>query len=217
MADLSSLDITAPAATTAVSDGDDRIRETREAVVTSFGGTDAGVGAPAPEHYLRGAHKLPHGAPGARPVVGHAGRVFFDTTNDRIELDDGSAWNHVHAVAVREGMSATVGALQTAETTVQSVAVDIGVGSHLLVQGSFRLVGSLSGVIYYGIKLNGIGNFLDPGEMAWDVATGAYYTTVPFAAFMATPPAGPTTVTLRMRIVGGAILMDYRMLVVQVL
>lgn len=92
MADLSTLDETVPGSSDAVSGGDDTIRDTRLAVKTSFGGTDAGTGTQTSEHYLKGFHKFPNGTTAARPAAGNAGRVYINTQTTTLERDSGSAW-----------------------------------------------------------------------------------------------------------------------------
>jgi hypothetical protein len=97
MADLSTLDDTVPPKSEKISLGDDRIRETREAIIASFG-TLAGVGPATSEHYLKGAHKIPRGGPGARPPVENLGRIYINTTDEWFEVDNGSNFDQLHTV-----------------------------------------------------------------------------------------------------------------------
>lgn len=82
MADLSTLDPLAPPGSEDRSLGDDRIRETRAAILGSFG----------IEHALTGEHKFLMGALSGIPTAGHAGRLFVDTTNNQVLIDDGAKW-----------------------------------------------------------------------------------------------------------------------------
>jgi hypothetical protein len=98
MADLSTLDDTVPPKTEKVSLGDDRIRETRDTLITSFGKTLPGTGAATSEHYLKGAHKIPRGV---RPAVGNSGRMYINLTDGWFELDDGLNFNQLHTVGLK--------------------------------------------------------------------------------------------------------------------
>lgn len=87
MADLSTLDVTQPPDSQAVSQGAARIRETRDATVTSFG----------IEHALAGMHKIPLGTTAARPAAGNAGRLYINTDLGLLQYDSGSAWLNLSA------------------------------------------------------------------------------------------------------------------------
>ena len=136
MADLSTLDVASPGATDPVGEGDDRIRETRSALATSFGGVDGGAGTAVSEHYLKGFHKFPRGAVGARPAAGNAGRIYLNTTDKRIELDTGSAWGLCNAVGVGIGTcTAPAQLFGTSYVDIAGMAVtmDVLTGSRLLI------------------------------------------------------------------------------------
>ena len=77
MADLSTLDETKPASSDLVSEGDDRIRETRVAIKTSF----------AIEHALGGVHKFNVGNTASRPAAGNVGRIYVNTQTNKIDYD----------------------------------------------------------------------------------------------------------------------------------
>ena len=87
--DLTDLDPTLPLATDLVSEGDDRMREERLKIRNW-----ADV-----EHHRDGPHKIPFGAPGVRPAAGHAGRLFVNTTDSELELDNGSSWLTIASAA----------------------------------------------------------------------------------------------------------------------
>jgi hypothetical protein len=98
MADLSTLDATQPPDTQAVSQGAARIRETRAAILGSFG-TTAGAGGTQTEHFWNGVHKFPNGAVGARPAAGNSGRLFINNSANRFQLDNGSSWVTLHPIS----------------------------------------------------------------------------------------------------------------------
>lgn len=83
MVDLSTLDELSPRDSDPVSQGDDAIRQTREAIKTTM----------ALEHDLAsGVHKIPSGASSVRPVAGKAGRLFMNTQTGVLEYDTGTEW-----------------------------------------------------------------------------------------------------------------------------
>lgn len=83
MADLSTIDITKPQDSDAVSAGASRMREERAAIVGSF----------SSEHSITGPHAFLLGNEAALPAAGTRGRIFLDTTQGKILLDDGANWN----------------------------------------------------------------------------------------------------------------------------
>lgn len=139
MADLSTLDSASPAATDPVSEGDDKIRETRLATKTSFGGTDAGTGTQASEHYLLGAHKFPSGAAGARPTAGNANRLFLNTTDRRIERDTGSLWELLAAVPIYYGTNAGTAVTAPSSLVLQVTGIDVPSNGRLLILGTLNV------------------------------------------------------------------------------
>jgi hypothetical protein len=83
MVDLSTLDENTPRDTESVSLGDDAIRQTRAAMKTTL----------ALEHDLEtGVHRIPTGPSGSRPPAGKQGRLFLNTTTQKLEYDTGSEW-----------------------------------------------------------------------------------------------------------------------------
>lgn len=140
MADLSTLDSAVPASTDAVADGDDTIRATREAVKTSFGGTDSGTGAQLSEHYLLGFHKFPMGATATRPTAGNAGRVFIDTDYYRVERDTGSEWAMLNASQVYQETGSLVTNITTSWKTLVTKAINVPKGGRVVAYGMALLI-----------------------------------------------------------------------------
>lgn len=152
MADLSTLDVTQPPDSQAVSQGAARIRETRAATVTSFG----------IEHALTGEHQLAHGATGTNPAAGHAGRLFIDTSRLRIQFDTGSAWVDISGGSTLSYVTAAV----TANLTGITAATTICTLPALLCLGGRVQIGGTMGV--HAIDLGGI-----PNDMLVQVLRGA--------------------------------------------
>src|SRR5438034_924130 len=82
MADLSTLDPTAPLDTDPASQGALQIRTERADI----------LGWAAVEHALTGPHKIPNGNTASRPAAGNAGRLFINTDLNALQYDTGSAW-----------------------------------------------------------------------------------------------------------------------------
>lgn len=125
MADLSTLDATKPLPGDLVSEGDDRIRETRVAVLTSF----------AVEHALGGVHKLRVGNAASRPAAGNVGRIYLNTENEWIEYDTGVVFNHLHALnaQIDSDDSATLtSTVVGVQTTLASLNIVTRSNSHIL-------------------------------------------------------------------------------------
>lgn len=125
MADLTTLDPTQPPDTQSRAQGAARIRETRDAIITSF---DV-------EHHLSGAHQFLFGTVGSRPAAGIDGRIFGNTTGgqERLERDNGSAWRMLNAVQL--GVATTNGSIACpagSGTVIQTLAVDVPTGGRLL-------------------------------------------------------------------------------------
>jgi len=122
MADLSTLDASQPPDTQAVSQGAARIRETRDAAINSFG-SGTGLGGTAAEHYLNGPHKFKSGNQAARPSTGNAGRIYINTTDNRLERDTGSVWNLLNVLPVYDsGLTAGPTTITTSFTTMASIS-----------------------------------------------------------------------------------------------
>src|SRR5574342_1418256 len=97
--DLETLDPLEPQDTRLVSQGAARIRETRDAIITSFRGLgNNGAGGTQAEHRLNGVHKFPNGNIAAIPAAGNLGRIFIDTADGGLGFDTGSAWTFLHSV-----------------------------------------------------------------------------------------------------------------------
>lgn len=162
MADLSTINITQPTDGEAVSNGASRIRETRDAVTTSF---DV-------EHALAGAHTFMYGAPGAKPAAGNAGRMFFDTTNERVQRDDGAVWRMLHAMQGQYVYtSAATGTIATTPTftTIQTVSIDMPRDGKLLWFGLAQFTSSAANVLSLRARADGA-TIIDPQERRFIVA-----------------------------------------------
>lgn len=117
--DLSTLDATQPPDTQVVSQGAQRIRETRDATKTSF----------SLEHSLTGEHMIPSGNTGARPAAGHSGRLYINTQLRRLERDTGSGWTKVQ--------NTTPGSSTLGGTALTTVFQDICGGGRQVDSGGF--------------------------------------------------------------------------------
>lgn len=148
MADLSTLDITAPPDTQAISAGALRIRETRVATVTSF---DV-------EHDLAGRHTFPRGTTAARPAVGKAGSIYFNTDSNLLELDDGSVWRMVHTT-IPSTIASNQITLTLASQSVQTLVVAAPQDSRLLMVAQGVLANPTLGGLnaaQWGLYLDGV-------------------------------------------------------------
>jgi hypothetical protein len=131
MPDLSTIDPAFPAGSDPVGTGDEAIRDTRDAARVSFGGTDPGF-VTSPEHYWKGFHAFPNGDPSLRPVAGNPGRLFFDTFNWFIELDNGVTWEHAHGIGFGTVWDATPAAITTISTTFASIVAPVRSNSNVV-------------------------------------------------------------------------------------
>lgn len=152
MADLSTLDDTQPPDTEAVALGAQRIRETRSAILGSFGG----------EHYLGGQHAFQRGVTASRPAAGLVGHVYFNTDSDMFEIDDGAIWRMVHTTQVStSGVGSSVN-LSTVYQGIQSLVVAPPVGANMLFFGSGQLTqtsfSTPNDYIDFGMYVDGVLN-----------------------------------------------------------
>lgn len=157
MADLSTISATDPADGEAVSQGASRIRTLVEATKTSF---DV-------EHTLTGAHSFLNGAPASRPAAATAGRVFFDTTNKRLELDSGSAWSILHAVGPTVTYSATpVVVASGGFSTLRTATVDVPTGASVVCLGQWAGSAATTQNMQWRIRVDAT-TVLDPGTITF--------------------------------------------------
>lgn len=126
MADLTTLDPTLPPDTEVASLGASRIRDTRAAILGSFGApADNGFGGTQAEHHLNGPHAIPSGNIGFEPAAGNLGRLFLALLGNGqriIRYDNGSSWISLAASGIEAyitGFSGTLvnGAPTTIATT----------------------------------------------------------------------------------------------------
>ncbi len=133
MADLTTLDATQPSDSESAGAGASRMREERAAILGSFN----------LEHALAGAHAFLRGDQAARPAAGNAGRLYLNTTDKRIERDDGAAWNIANAVQTYSSYvdhDTTTVTLTATYQTIMSVSVDFPAGGFLLALGQFEII-----------------------------------------------------------------------------
>lgn len=130
MADLSTLDPTQPPDTQAVAQGAQRIRETRDSTITSFG----------IEHALTGEHKFPFGDDLARPAAGHAGRLFVNDVSNALEFDNGSAWVSLSSFAGGTGF-VLGGAVTTSSTftDLSTLIYTISLGANVILLAQINI------------------------------------------------------------------------------
>jgi hypothetical protein len=130
MADLTTLNPAFPAGSDPIGTGDEAIRDTRDTVRGSFGGTDSGY-VTAPEHYWKGFHAFPNGHPSFRPVAGNPGRLFFDTSNWFVELDNGVTWEQAHGVKLLTTWDVVPAAITGTPTTFASIVAPVRSNSNI--------------------------------------------------------------------------------------
>ena len=156
MADLSTISDSNPADGEAVSQGASRIRAVVDATQNSFN----------VEHALAGAHAFINGAPGLRPTAGTNGRIFIDTTNNRIERDTGSAWTTLRTVQPYyvAGGAISLGTGSFSSTAAQ--VIDCGASATVFVVFVINSTGGAS----YKTQVLFDSTVLSPGEVTHDVA-----------------------------------------------
>lgn len=166
MADLRDMDPAQPVLSGSVGQGDDQIRDLKLHLKGSFFGAATGpAGAAAPEHYPGGAHKFIYGAPGVRPPAGHAGRIFFDTTNNRVERDDGSVWRLLHVA--QPGFQHVSGplVLTSAYQDLAIVTVDVPTDGIVVAFALGMFTGFANNTGVFAIIADGVTVMLPPGEV----------------------------------------------------
>ena len=191
MADLSTLDATQPVGSDPVSQGDDAIRATRDAVKTSFGGTDTGSGAASSEHYLLGPHKFPNGTTAARPAAGNAGRIYLNTERTWIDRDDGSAWRMANAVAPATGTGSAI-TLTTSHQVLATASVTVPTGGRVVLTAHARFISALTGTVTMRLRSQATFTLVTVGH----TLTGAVSATVPIVYLDQAPTPGAVSYTL---------------------
>jgi hypothetical protein len=197
--DLSDLDILVPAASDPVSGGDDAIRDTRRQVRNW-----ADI-----EHARTGEHTFVVGAPASRPAVGNAGRIWIDTTNKRLERDDGSAWNILHSVYSARAHTDAFAALTGSFSTVQTLAIldaDTSVGGNILVLGRVTFLNSDADTNYTAsLQLKVDGSIINPGAFFGTAFAGVLNAMTIFGLYDSELTANSHTLTLEATSSGGAV------------
>lgn len=191
MADLSTLDETQPEPTDPVGEGDDRIRETREAVKTSF----------AVEHNLNGIHALKSGTTSGRPAAGNAGRPYINTAADRLEFDSGAVWTLLNAIQFNGPFESGSVALTTSNVEVRSVSLsDVLTNSRVLLIGTIKLsniAGVASSVLMAISQSGGAGGTPFPASQIAQMAVGDVVF-VPICLGIASPGTGNITWSVKL-------------------
>lgn len=192
--DLSDLNVAAPAAGDSVSLGDDAIRDTRRQTVNW-----AGI-----EHYLTGEHKIPSGA--AEPAAGKSGRLFLNTTNQRLSRDDGTIWRIMNLVpfgslytsgGVGLTVSPTFALLQTITVVVPAGAL------RLIIVGGIKLtMDGASTVDFTQVKFQFDGSDItQPTDFDFrKPITGSWTNAYTMFGVVDSPTAGTKTVTMSGRL-----------------
>lgn len=185
MADLSSLNPANPADGEAVSQGASRIRDLVTATQTSM---DV-------EHTLAGIHSFINGAPASRPAASTSGRLFIDTTNNRVERDTGSAWAMLNAVSSTYATGGSV-VLTGTYQTLCSVTPDGASGSACLVLWVIQIASNPAGEPRAHVLFDSVE--AAPGvAIALNDADGAPFTWFGWAFQPAGFAAGPHAITLQ--------------------
>lgn len=195
MADLSTIDPLTPIATALVSGGDDEIRELKDMVKTSFGGSDAGDGVQLAEHYLMGMHKFPSGTTAQRPTTGNPGRVYHNTEYRRVERDDAvfGVWAHLNAVTIGADSGAIT--VSTSWQTVCTVSINVIPYGRLLCFATTQWTASLAAEsIQHRIQVDG-SNIANAGTLTQTIAAGVAMGTTVMGYDL-----GPSTGTLSITI-----------------
>jgi hypothetical protein len=200
MADLSTLDDTVPPKSEKISLGDDRIRETREAIIASFG-TLAGVGPTTSEHHLKGAHKIPAGA--VRPGnVENPGRIFINTANEWFEVDNGSNFDQLHTVGTKMSHTGQVAIPIGIFGTMASLPFKVRGDNAVFICVQFNVVPSTHSILVESTAL------IDGSSMGMvpDIAShrtqnaGDYSTGMVLFQYVGVPiPAGPHVAEFQLR------------------
>lgn len=192
MADLTTLDPLSPPDTEIVGQGAQRIRETRDAIKTSF---DV-------EHALAGAHQFIFGAPGVRPAAGNAGRMFWDTTNERIERDTGSAWSMLHALQGYFTANAAGTPVGTGFTSVLNQSIDVATGGKAIFIARARAL-NYGSTVTARITVDGV--VASPGENAFQSASALEAYPMWIAAAHYGLAAGSRSVSLEVKVNAGSL------------
>lgn len=185
--DLSDLDELAPAGTDLQNLGDDAIRDTRRKVINW-----ADI-----EHHLTGEHKFIMGAPAWRPAAGYAGRIWVDTTNNRVEYDNSAVWRMLRAVQAYRNVEPGSITLTVSWQDLVSQTIDVIVGGRVLAM--FQGLVTTAGVcpsISVKIAIDGVDQ--SPGALVYKVASSSAtwftYTSIDVTGTLST---GSKTVTAK--------------------
>lgn len=184
MADLSTLNITLPTNTDPVGQGDDRIRETRDAIVTSFG----------LEHHLTGEHKFDFGNTASRPAAGKSGNIYIDTQANLVYYDNGSAWElmNVGRIYSITGLLNTL--IGGAYNGITPQSIEVPLGGRVLITGTITIQNLSGGARNYGWKCDRDGTDIAINAPCHTVPNGQYAT---FPIILVnTPGAGTFAFTL---------------------
>lgn len=130
MSDLSGTDPTQPLFNASVGQGDDQIRALKADVLGSFG----------LQHSLTGQHKFNYGSFASRPAVGHAGDIYFDTTNFIVWRDDGTNWRQLNAVQIATILGSASSIFAGVFNAVANTSVTVPLGGRVVLAGLFNIV-----------------------------------------------------------------------------
>lgn len=197
MADLSTLDDTQPLSTDLVSQGDDKIRETRTAVKTSF----------AVEHALTGEHAFPSGNAASRPSAGNTGSIYINTENEWVELDDGSSLVQLGAVGLfydNQASSTAVASYPSYTNIVTPFSVTHRTNSRVLITISFQATSSSSTMQLAALVTFGATTLLDTVTSGRIIKLPVGEAAINSYQFVQVPGTnGSTTLTCQLTTLGG--------------
>src|SRR5436190_4813631 len=183
MADLTTLDPTAPLDTDPAAQGAAQIRTERADL----------LGWAAVEHALTGLHMFPRGGTGSRPAAGNAGRIYINTDLNAIQYDNGSAWVTIGGIpSVQRGYSQNLfgtGLITSYQDLVPQISLSTNSGQALLaIAFCVVIIGGPASVADFRVLLDG--NGMNPGapELAHFNASARVPLTIP--AFDPIPSAG---------------------------
>ena len=213
MADLSTLDPTAPLDTDPASQGASQIRTERADL----------LGWAAVEHALTGPHKFLVGATGALPTAGNAGRIYINTDTNALMYDTGSAWVTLGGGIGKSFVSTPAGLVVTgsyqdlASTTIASVA-----GQWIMAIATCSVVFAASGPANAKIRITLDGTALNSAAdgVEFTQSVSGFPTTIPMMiqGVTSTPTAGTHTVAFQgLTSVGTTVTISRRMMMVMAL
>ncbi len=199
MADLSTLDATAPADIDPASQGASQIR-TERADLLGWAGV---------EHALTGPHKFLVGGVALRPAPGNVGRIYINTDSGQIEYDNGSAWvasGSQQAVKAYAFSISSIG-LTASFVDIISASITTLTGQWIQALAYCFVTGSAADFIGASFRVLLDGVQINPGVISIriPVFNGTMIVPMTLPALNTTPTAGAHTLKFQGRTTNGLI------------